>query len=742
MRIASRRERLLLSLLLLPGLLPACGSGAANIAGLAPIDLPAEGATTRSTSVAVTADGREVWAVNPDSDSVSVFDVAGDANLKVAEIAVGDQPESVAFDGRGRAFVTNFFDGSLSVLDVASRAVLTTIPTGGAGPYGVASSPNGSRIYVTLAGSGEILVLDAATGVEVERIAPPGSPELRSIVVTNDGDADDLDETVFVADFLARQIPGSPGQGFDDTQEARVYAIPAGGGAGATILLRAVQTGFAHDRQAFCVADGAANDTYCGGPAEPSVAFPNLLHGLAVAGGRLLVPSSASGPKPPVHFETNHHSLLTVIDRTTLTLVGTRRLDADVRDEAVDPSDPLNKVLISMPFAMDVHPSGDRGYLVSSATDQVVAIDNVRAGIPTPATVPGGGLLRIPVGKNPRGIAVNPAGTRAYVLNYVSRAVTVIDLTTNAPAATIPSTALPAAGTPEAEVHLGRALFHSALGPPAPGPTADGRDARFAMSDNGWGSCFQCHPFGLADGVTWIFPGGPRQSIPLHSSFSPDQSLQRILGWSATQSSVQDFEKKIEGVTGGFGLIGPNGVADGVVDHGANFGPGIDALEAYVRSLRTPPSPPDEATEVAPGRSHFGGLGCAGCHGGALWTRSMVTYTLPAALDPAVLLQDGQVVSVGGSPVLHDVGTFDPLSPIEVRGAGPLAGRQALGALGYSPPSLLGVQWRARLFHDGRFESLEELVASGHGGIPASAPVQAELLRFLRSIDASTAPFP
>ena len=40
-----------------------------------------------------------------------------------------------------------------------------------------------------------------------------------------------------------------------------------------------------------------------------------------------------------------------------------------------------------------------------------------------------GSVLEIPVGRNPRGIVINNADTRAYVMNYISRDVTVLDLT-------------------------------------------------------------------------------------------------------------------------------------------------------------------------------------------------------------------------------------------------------------------------------------------------------------------------
>ena len=51
---------------------------------------------TRSSPIAITHDDDFVWSVNPDNDSVSVFNVANDAKAKVAEIAVGKEPWCVA----------------------------------------------------------------------------------------------------------------------------------------------------------------------------------------------------------------------------------------------------------------------------------------------------------------------------------------------------------------------------------------------------------------------------------------------------------------------------------------------------------------------------------------------------------------------------------------------------------------------------------------------------------------------
>src|SRR5262245_20049463 len=53
-------------------------------------------AATYSSPIAITPDDHFVWVVNPDNNSVSVLEVAGDINLKRAEIGVGVDPRSVA----------------------------------------------------------------------------------------------------------------------------------------------------------------------------------------------------------------------------------------------------------------------------------------------------------------------------------------------------------------------------------------------------------------------------------------------------------------------------------------------------------------------------------------------------------------------------------------------------------------------------------------------------------------------
>src|SRR5262249_14224620 len=85
---------------------PADATGASG--GYSFANPPRQGDATSSSLIAISRDDSTVWSVNPENDSVSVFDVSGDANRKIAEIQVGDEPACVALTRSGnKAFVTN-----------------------------------------------------------------------------------------------------------------------------------------------------------------------------------------------------------------------------------------------------------------------------------------------------------------------------------------------------------------------------------------------------------------------------------------------------------------------------------------------------------------------------------------------------------------------------------------------------------------------------------------------------------
>jgi hypothetical protein len=78
----------------------------------------------------------------------------------------------------------------------------------------------------------------------------------------------------------------------------------------------------------------------------------------------------------------------------------------------------------------------------------------------------------------------------------------------------------------EHAVLVGKVAFFTALGIPDNGlfgtPIRNliPRNFRGKQSQDAWSSCGSCHPDGLADGVTWIFGTGPRQTKPLDGTFN------------------------------------------------------------------------------------------------------------------------------------------------------------------------------------------------------------------------------
>jgi hypothetical protein len=279
------------------------------------------------------------------------------------------------------------------------------------------------------------------------------------------------------------------------------------------------------------------------------------------------------------------------------------------------------------------------------------------------------------------------------------------------------------------------------------------------MSNNGWGACAACHPSGLSDDVVWIFPSGPKRTIPQHTDFDqtdPQRTIMRPLNWSGERDEEEDFELNIRAVSGGQGLIVQ---ADGVTPDAnvANFNPlasgnrnqlkvrGVnawDAIKAYVQfGIRAPISPVSKtAPDVVAGRALFISANCQQCHGGPQWTTARVRFTPPPAA--------GQV-DAGGELIgeLRNVGTFDPAAFNEVR----QNGAPPLGANGFVPPSLLSLFAFPQTFlHNGAALSIDEVLdnvqhrSAGTAGVDtlASAGDRARVAAFIRSIDSATVPIP
>ena len=712
---------------------------------------------TSSQTLALNADGTVLAAVNPDNNSISLFDTRPGTNQRFAVVQVGTEPNSVALNLDGtRAYVANTVSGTVSVVKIdrttQDYSVLATIPVG-TEPYGLALTPAATKLYVANARSNSVSVIDTANLRVTKTIANVGF-EPRGIAITNAGTGDDSVETVYVTQFLA--LPTAPDKidGTDDAKNGRVTAISVASDTvtGEIVLNPIANTGFdaagdALKRIAAPAAPVAADFKF------PTGAYPNQLNNIAIRGRFAFVPNTGASPNGPTRFDVNTQALLSVINLTT-------RADANRTinmHSAVAAQTGLPKRFVTQPWAMAFKNKTDEGYVISTASNVAVKVKiDPATGAPTVQNIPTDAtrVLQIPTGKQPRGIVVNAADTAAYVMNYISRDVTVIDLTGAAERviATMVSAPVPAAGTAEDLLHIGKELYHSSIGEFDPATTG-GAAITGRMSNNGWGSCASCHPFGLSDNVVWIFGAGPRRTIPQHADFAPnDAKILRALNWSAIFDEEEDFELNIRGASGGLGLIVG---ADGVTQEPnvAAFAPANggrrqlkvrgqnawDAIKEYIaKGIRTPISPLSKTDpDVVAGRALFIQNGCQNCHGGSQWTSARVRQAAP---PDASLLGAGQLLTE-----LRPTNTFIATAFNEIRNTAVAP----LGAGGFNPPTLLGIHaFPQTFFHNGSVNSLEAVMenvqhrSDGNGGVDGlqSAAQRAQLIKFLQSIDGTTVP--
>lgn len=561
-----------------------------------------------SAPLALSADGRSLWVVNPDADSVTRIDV--DTLRADAPIPVGREPWSVAVTTAGTVLVLNRADGTLTCLDDDGRTDVAV----GAEPGGVAVA--GDLAYVTVSSADEVAVVDVSDHHVVRRIAVGRLPW--AIGVTEAG-------SIAVTHRQAR------------AERAWVTLLPEG----TEVTLHPVPFG-----------------------------FPNGLEGLAVNGDTAYVAHLLNAPELPRDFEQTVSAGLTTVSLSAKQTVGALHLNDS------NFSTPVNS-----PRAVAV--SGDRAYVVLAGTNAVMGIDLARQKL----------VGFWAVGTNPRGIVLDREGTRAYVMNYLSRDVSVLDLTDSVRRPELAR--IPVVGeTLPAKLLRGKILFNNANDP--------------RISHLGWISCATCHFDGGVDGTTWMTPDGPRQTQPLWNldGTAPFHA-------SATRDEVQDFEVDIEGLMDGIGLSAGK-ASDELGTPAEAQSDDLDALAEFVlRGVRVPRA---AAAAGGGGRARFIEAGCPTCHGGPQFTRS----GLPGA--PGTLAPNGEIEVTAS---LRDVGTRSPLD--------------VLGANGFDVPTLLGLHATAPYLHDGSAATLEDVLRNpAHTQVLLDSSQIADLAAFLRTVDDTT----
>lgn len=675
--------------------------------------------------------GGAVWVVNPDDDSVSLIDAATDTLAR--KIFVGAEPQSIALAINNDAYVANAADGTVTVINFGgsinnAQAVKTLVT--GAEPWNIVARPDGAFVYVANSGQDTITVINTNTRNIVSTFNIGSSAcnvgdtkrhfQPRGLAITGNGDF------LFVTRFLSFTKPGGV-QGDDNGKEGIVCRLAINAGTGAlssptAVALPAQDTGFA----------ATINNAN-----TPTSAYPNQLQSIVICGNdaseRAYLPNIAASPDAPLKFNVDTQAFVNQIGDLagTPTSLGALNLHLGARN----PEPNKTKLFFANPWAIACNNplSPSTAYVVSAGSDLLVKLNVVNGTLnftvdgdttryidlndPANGTTNGANA-----GKNPLGIVVNDLGTKAYVMNYISRNVSVISLTNDTVSKVIQTTPLPPSGSQEEQLQVGAEMFFSSRG-----VFNGGKVNR--LSSEGWQNCASCHFAGLTDANIWIFGSGPRKSVPLNSSFSPQNpDDQRVLNYTAIFDEVQDFEANIRNVSGPGPLAGgaqdPNhglligddgniNGAPGAVNAFAlpNSGrpqltvtlpgsgtavPALDALKEWVRfAIRTPNGALTDAeglsqangalndATVDDGRRLFFQARCHVCHGGTKWSISNKDFTSPPA-GTEIFTENPPVATAVGTQFLNrflsDIGTFN----VNVAGQGnilPAPFNTAVGAI-------------------------------------------------------------
>ena len=654
----------------------------------------ARGIPTNGSAVAITADDKWAVSVNRTAGRLGVFkldfggqhpavkqwdlDLGKTAEPWVAVIGNDDNTAYVILRKNQEVVRIRNLRTSPAIDEVRARA--------GSEPTGMAISPTGARLYVANWGEGTVTVVNTATMAVVKTVdlnaalahsgmlgegvyARPALAHPRSLVVTNDGDADDGDETVYVTEFFSQaradDLPEDDSR-FDVGRQGVVYRFNAGSWeVGEPITLAPVEdTGFV---------DSKGNKTGC---------FPNQLYATTINSGRLYVTAICQSPRGPVgpdaapvapgtgtsNFKSQVHSAIFVVDVASNEelpeqgLLLTREFDKLYSGAMLADDDPARRMPL-IPNDIMFAAGSTFGYVTGYGSDAIFRVaykadgSLERVGAASQRFID----LKPPVaavapGELPIGIATANAGASktpfALAVNENSRNLSVLSFGTQSVVTAVAATDPPAPG-PETAANRGRKFFVTGLG-------------RWSLAGQAWNSCESCHPDGLTDNVSWFFARGPRQTTALDGTYDPrDSRRRRVLNWTGIFDEVHDFEGNTRGNSGGAGAIvhrkgPPVGNADRIVFEGVvpvgeqqvTLTPqaGLngstislmpagtaspksvladwDEIDEYVKTVRAPRAPSNlHAADVSEGKKLFETNGCAGCHGGSHWTIASVFYT-------------------------------------------------------------------------------------------------------------------
>jgi YVTN family beta-propeller protein len=584
--------------------------------------LASEVNAVRSSQIALDNSRNKLWVVNPDNNSVSVINTSSQS--VISEIQVGEKPHSIAIDAQGDLWVSCEASDQIMIIDGDLNTLSATINLDwGSAPSALVISNN--TAYFSSAQSNLIRRMDTGTHIVSGSAELEGASKIKSLALNEDTN------TLYAANFISGDSGG------------RLFEIElANFGNSATIITLAVDTSSSDSG-----VSGRGLPNYIGGlslhPISGDLWYSgkkdNILRGFVRDGSDLTHESSIRSIIGMVSTQFNANEDLS------------RRIDIDDHSFIADVSFSRN---------------GNIGFAAMQNNNRVIAFD--------PSD--GREIARIDIGFAPQSLLVDDDNNRMFVKNFLSRDLSVIDISDvidngNGELNELERISTVANETLSNEVLLGKQIFYNA------------EDERMAFE--GYISCATCHLDGENDGRVWDFTQlgeGLRNTTVLNGVSGMAHGP---VHWSGNFDEIQDFEAPIRALFGGQGFLstaqfsGPAGPSLGSPKAGLSSD--LDAMASYVSSLSTIGRSPHKnsngtLTDAAQrGRLVFEALNCQSCHAGENFTDSALN-------------------------VRHDVGTIKADSGMRLG--------NALNDL--DTPTLRGLWKSAPYLHDGTAASLEEVL--------------------------------
>jgi len=582
--------------------------------------------------LALTPDGTRLLAVNTPNATLSVFQLVSGAPVLTAEIPVGFEPVSVAARNDREAWVVNWMSDSVSIVDLTTGNVVSTIDVGDeptdvifAGP----DNPGNNKAFVCVSGggrqtvgfsqmtgmSGAVKVFDANNPLATPTVIENFGKQPRALARNADG------SRVFVSVFESGNqttiVPETvvvANGGLPPPNPAVRPGLPVPPNTslivkwdGSNWRDEINRSWTSHIPYTLADVDLIVIDA-------SSSAISARVRGIGTHVGNMAFDASTQrlfvanlDDINQVRFEPNlrgkfQASRVSILNTAVPTpaLVTTSDLNAHV--DLSNPDGSVDERALSLALPADVVRQSD-------GTIYVAATSSARVGVLSSAGVV---TRRIDVGQGPTGLAIDEARQLLYVLNRFDQTISVVDTGTKAQLS---------------QIGIG---FN-----PEPASVRDGRRFLYdatSFSAHGTVSCASCHLNGHRDGVAWDL-GNPQGAVEPVSTFLPPnitgadnqhpmkgpmmtQSLRGIIGnepfhWRGDRAGLEDFNGAFASLLGGPMLSDPEMVA----------------FKAFVQSLVYPPNPnqfenrpPSENSFFSfnklfgPANPSGGTINCSECH--------------------------------------------------------------------------------------------------------------------------------